>query len=98
MPGKKRKPYVMFGPCKPGGRYICGYWQHEYEVISIQYDGNGDQRSITVRWVPWEDSTEPYKSAQQFPRISRQWEGEGYRTGTHMTSWDNRNDTVVSQP
>jgi hypothetical protein len=36
----------MEDPRKPGGRYLCGYWQEEYEVLSIDEDG-----WITVQWA-----------------------------------------------
>jgi len=43
-------PYKIFGPQKPGGRYLCGYWRKQYDVLSISTDERGNQRSITVAW------------------------------------------------
>jgi len=87
------------GPRVPGGRYFCGYWQHEYMVDAIyttvhrSEDGSRWIDGATwfhVTWIPSEDAIHP--------RASDQWRGEGYRKGSHCTAWDARNDVVVRQP
>jgi hypothetical protein len=58
-------------PQRVGGRYLCGYWHQEYEVLEMW-------RVSRTQWyrVRWAD---------------------GHET-QHCTSWDARNDRVVSQP
>ena len=36
------------GPRRPGGRYFCGYWRQEYEVVEIRLRQHG--WSILIRW------------------------------------------------
>jgi hypothetical protein len=36
------------GPQRVGGRYFCGYWQEEYDVLAVT---TGRAWSITVRTV-----------------------------------------------
>src|SRR5690349_20848454 len=88
-----------YGPQQPGGRYFCGYWHHEYTVdamrttVHLSDDGS--------RWIPgatWYDVTWIPSEDAIHPRASAQWRGEGYRKGTHCTSWDARRDEIVSQP
>ena len=90
------------GPQQPGGRYFCAYWQHEYTVDAMyttvhpmRDDANGAFRWIpgstwyNVTWIPSEDAIHP--------RASAQWRGDGYRKGSHCTSWDARRDEIISQ-
>lgn len=37
------------GPRKAGGRYFCGYWKQEYDVLSVADNGRAGWR-MTVRW------------------------------------------------
>lgn len=88
-----------YGPMVPGGRYLCGYWQHEYTLDALYVtvhrseDGTRWIPGVTwfdVTWIPSEDALDP--------RASSQWVGDGYRKGRHCTMWDMRNDKIVSQP
>ena len=90
------------GPQRPGGRYFCAYWRHEYMVdtmfttVHAVTDAAGAARWIPgatwydVTWIPSEDAIHP--------RASDQWRGDGYRAGRHCTAWDAHRDQVVSQP
>lgn len=46
------------GPRKVGGRYLCGYWKEEYEVVAVDTKSGpaGCSWSVTVRTVG-EDET-----------------------------------------
>lgn len=42
------------GPQQVGGRYLCGYWAQEYEVLAITVEKNEHGQhswSIAVRWA-----------------------------------------------
>jgi hypothetical protein len=45
------------GPRVPGGRYLCGYWQEEYEVLSFGAGMCGSDWSVTVRWADGRTTT-----------------------------------------
>lgn len=44
------------GPQRAGGRYYCGYWRQEYEVLGIGGE-NSTSWSITVRWADGSTTT-----------------------------------------
>lgn len=39
-----------WGPQQVGGRYFCGYWQQEYDVLDLVTEPRATW-SITVRWA-----------------------------------------------
>ena len=38
------------GPRRVGGRYYCGYWRQEYEVLAIHHGAPVWGWLISVRW------------------------------------------------
>lgn len=48
----KMSKYIAkyYGPQVPGGRYLCGYWNKTYTVISIDMIEGYSLPWITVRW------------------------------------------------
>jgi len=39
-----------FGPQRVGGKYLNGYWNQTYTVLSIRPEMNSQSEEITVRW------------------------------------------------
>ena len=71
-------------PRQVGGRYRCGYWGREYEVLAVPEFDDWRGRSITVRWE------EP--CAWHPPPCVHVY------TVTHNTARDARVDRVLFEP
>lgn len=39
------------GPQVPGGRYLCGYWQEEYELLALGMLTDRATLWFRVRWL-----------------------------------------------
>jgi hypothetical protein len=51
MPVMSETMIISAGPWRAGGRYLSGYWQQEYEVLSFGPGICGSDWSVTVRWA-----------------------------------------------
>ena len=88
MPRRARRSVTREDPRQVGGRYLCGYWRHEYIVRAVE-DRNG-VTWITAEWQP--------TTAESHPLASQQWADDPVHVTVHCTRWDDRSDIVIAQP
>lgn len=58
----------VLGPQLPGGRYLCGYWRQEYEVLAIWVTVSAGDPWLRVRW---EDGHETVHCTRWDARVDR---------------------------
>ena len=62
---------MPWGPQQAGGRYFCGYWQQEYDVLALNTEPRATW-SITVRWADGATGTHFTNWDARVDRVIRQ--------------------------